>query len=194
MRLTAEHSGSLFDQNALTRQHLNLSGKLQLRKVRRSPLTSLLPRVIGAAPAPLLHQRQRRRKQNGINNCNHHSWRWRRSPAAPTATDAGQRWKLGSSKRKAAPLRQAAVNTTQRSFEELWKAVEALPKKRWTILKREFDRVQSISNARIRDTDAKQAEQSEKAEREAWNQFGELCQKYGIPLQPRLIVILNRLR
>jgi hypothetical protein len=89
---------------------------------------------------------------------------------------------------------KAAVNTTQRSFEELWKAVEALPKKRWTILKREFDRVQSISNARIRDTDAKQAEQSEKAEREAWNQFGELCQKYGIPLEARLIVILNRLR
>jgi hypothetical protein len=101
---------------------------------------------------------------------------------------------LGASKRQAAPQRQAAVNTPQRSFEELWKAVEALPKKHWTILKREFDRVQSISNARIPDTDAKQAEQSEKAEREAWNQFGELCQKYGIPLELRLIVILNRLR
>ena len=86
------------------------------------------------------------------------------------------------------------METPHRSFEELWKAVEALPKKRWTTLKREFDRVQNISNARIRDTDAKQAEQSEKAEREAWNQFGELCQKYGIALEPRLIVILNRLR
>ena len=89
---------------------------------------------------------------------------------------------------------KAAVNTPQRSFEELWKAVEALPKKRWTILKREFDRVQRISNARIRNTDANQAEQLEEAEREAWNQFGELCQTYGIPLQPRLIVILNSLR
>jgi hypothetical protein len=89
---------------------------------------------------------------------------------------------------------KAAVNNTQRPFEELWKAVEALPKKRWAILKREFDRVQSISNARIRNTDAKQAEQLEEAEREAWNQFGERCQKYGIPLEPRLIVILNSLR
>ena len=86
------------------------------------------------------------------------------------------------------------METPNRSFEELWKAVEQLPKKRWTKLKREFDRVQSISNARIRNTDAKQAEQLEKADKEAWNQFGELCQKYGIPLQPRLIVILNSLR
>jgi hypothetical protein len=85
------------------------------------------------------------------------------------------------------------VETPHRSFEELWKAVEALPKKRWTILKREFDRVQSVSNSRIRNTDAKQAERLEKAEREAWSQFGELCQRYGIPLEPRLIVILNRL-
>jgi hypothetical protein len=159
-------------------------------------LTTLPLRVIGAAPrATSLSSAEARRKQNGISNCN---------TITPGAGDAlrlrqpqlmpGRYGKLGASKRQAAPQRQAAVNTPQRSFEELWKAVEALPKKRWTILKREFDRVQSISNARIRDTDAKQAEQSEKAEREAWNQFGELCQKYGIPLEPRLIVILNRLR
>jgi hypothetical protein len=86
------------------------------------------------------------------------------------------------------------VNSTQPSFEELWKTVEALPKKRWTILEREFDRVRSISNARIRNTDAKQADQLEEAEREAWNQFGQLCQKYRVPLEPRLIVILNSLR
>ena len=89
---------------------------------------------------------------------------------------------------------KAAVNNTQRSSEELWKAVEALPKKHWTILKREYDRVPNISNARTRNTDAKQAEQLAEAEREAWNQFGERCQKYGIPLEPRLIVILNSLR
>jgi hypothetical protein len=92
------------------------------------------------------------------------------------------------------PVKGKRHRNDKAAFEELWKAVEALPKKRWTILKREFDRVQSISNARIRNTDAKQAEQLEEAEREAWNQFGERCQKYGIPLEPRLIVILNSLR
>jgi len=141
-------------RNAFSRQHLNLSGKLQPRKVRRNPLTMLPLRVNGAAHAPLL------------------------------MPGRDGNWE---------PVKGKRHRNDKAAFEELWKAVEALPKKRWTRLKREFDRVQSISNARIRNTDAEQAEQLEKAEREAWNQFGELCQRYGIPLEPRLLVILNRL-
>jgi hypothetical protein len=133
-------------------------------------------------------------KQNAINTCNiitpgaGDALRLRQPPLMP-GRDGNWEPVKGKRHRHDKP----AVNNTQPSFEELWKAVEALPKKRWTILKREFERAQSISNARIRNADANQAEQLEEAEREAWNQFGELCQKYGVPLEPRLIVILNRL-
>jgi hypothetical protein len=95
---------------AASRQQLNLSGKLQLRKVRRNPLTALPLCVAAAASAaPLFHQRQgaRETKWNQYLQ-HHHSWRWRRSPVAPTSTDAGQRCKLGVSKRKAEPQRQTS--------------------------------------------------------------------------------------
>ena len=61
----------------------------------------------------------------------------------------------------------------------LWEPIRALPSKQRAKLEIETHHLFNVTNARIRNTDPKYTEQLEKAEKEAWYEFSQLCEQYG---------------
>ena len=71
-----------------------------------------------------------------------------------------------------------------KSIQDLWKPIQHLPQAKRAKLESEFHLVLNISNARIRNTQPQYAEQLEKTEKKVWYEFGQLCEEYGVSMEP----------
>jgi hypothetical protein len=70
------------------------------------------------------------------------------------------------------------------TVQALWEPIRALPPHQREKLEAEVHHALNVANARIRNTDPKYSEQLQKVEKETWYELAQLCEEYGVSMEP----------